>query len=154
MIRIIILSDMSQVSKKPLSGDIERKIYSSLIEAIKLLKSDQEVDRFLYDLMTPTERVMIPKRLAIAVLWDKGWSQELICTTLNVSPSTVAWVSKMYQLSSGFKKVIEKLKHSEGTRAFWQDLENLLYRMSAPGKVFLDEGVVGHKLGHSKKTLV
>src|SRR3989344_4676699 len=124
MIRIIIFRRMSQVSKKPLQKDIESKIYSSLIEAIKLLKSDQEVDEFLYDLMTPTERVMIPKRLAIAVLWDKGWSQDMICSTLNVTPTTVGWVSKMYHLSSGLRNVIGKLKKSEASRAFWQDLEN------------------------------
>lgn len=144
---------MAQVSKKSLPKDIERKIYFSLIEAIKMLRDDQEVDKFLYDLMTPTERIMIPKRLAIAVLWDKGWSQEMICSTLNVTPTTVGWVSRMYHLSSGFRSVTEKLKKSEATRAFWQELENLLYRMSAPGKVFLDEEVVRHKLGHKKKTL-
>lgn len=145
---------MAQVSKRPLSKDIERKIYASLIEAIKLLRNDQEVNEFLYDLMTPTERVMIPKRLAIAVLWDKGWSQDMICSTLNVTPTTVGWVSKTYHLSSGFREVIAKLKRSEASRVFWQDLESLLYRLSSPGKVFLDEDLVRHKLGHRKKSLV
>ncbi len=144
---------MSQVSKKSLPKNIEDKIYLSLIEAIKLLKNDQEVDKFLFDLMTPTERVMIPKRLAIAILFSKGWSQDMICSRLNVTATTVSWVTKMYDLASGFKSVIEKLKSNEANRAFWQDLENILYRMSSPGKVFLDEGIVRNKLGHKKKTL-
>ena|SRR3989344_468542 len=145
---------MPQVSRKRLPREIDGKIKASFYEAVSTVKGDQETQLFLKDLLTPTERIMIPKRLAIAILLSKGWSNVLICNRLNVTNSTVASVVRVFENSNGFKSVIEKLQKNERWRDLWQDIESLLYRFSSPGKVFVEEGGIRHKLGLKKKTLV
>lgn len=144
---------MPQVSRKKLPTKIQQKIDSSFYEAVSSIKGDKEVELFLKDLLTPTERVMIPKRLAIAILLSKGYSNGVICSQLNVTQSTVAAVARTLEFSSGFKKVIDKLRNNEAWRSMWQDIENLLYRFSSSGKVFMEEETVKRRLGHDKKTL-
>lgn len=145
---------MPQISRRRLPKEIEEKIKASFYEAVSAVKGDREVALFLRDLLTPTERVMIPKRLAIAILISKGWNNMRICSHLNVTNSTVASVVKAFESSSGFKAVINKLQKNEAWRSLWQDIESLLYRFSAPGRGFIEEDVIRRKLRLKKKTLV
>ena len=144
---------MPEVSRRKLPREIEEKIKASFYEAISVVKGDKESELFLRDLLTPTERVMIPKRLAIAILLSKGWTNSMICSRLNVTNSTVASVVRTFEASEGFKTVIDKLQKNEAWRSLWQDIESLLYRFSLPGRVFIEEGAIKHKLGLKKKTL-
>src|SRR3990167_7341373 len=144
---------MPQVSRKKLPKDLEDRIKASFYEAVGAVKSDADGALFLRDLLTPTERVMIPKRLAIAILISKGWGNSEICSRLNVTNSTVASVVRTFEASEGFKTVIDKLQKNEAWRSLWQDIESLLYRFSLPGRVFIEEGAIKHKLGLKKKTL-
>src|SRR3989344_3848680 len=121
---------MPQVSRRKLPKDLEDRIKASFYEAVGVVKSDAEGALFLRDLLTPTERVMIPKRLAIAILISKGWSNSQVCRTLNVTNSTVASVIRTFEASGGFKSVINKLQSNESWRSLWQGIESLLYRFS------------------------
>ena len=115
---------MPQVSRRKLPREIEEKIKASFYEAISVVKGDKESELFLRDLLTPTERVMIPKRLAIAILLSKGWTNSMICSRLNVTNSTVASVVRTFEASEGFKTVIDKLQKNEAWRSLWQDIES------------------------------
>ena len=145
---------MSQVSRRILNKQVEEKVFETLWEAISQVRDKKEIQSFLGDLLSPTERVMIAKRLAIAVLLLKGRSYETIKDFLKVSTETVAKISIILKINNGYKIAINKVIRTEAGRQFWQDIEDLLYRLSSPGKVFLPEEVVKYKLGHRKKTLV
>ena len=129
-------------------------MYETFWEAISKVKSKSEVQSFLSDLLSPVERTMIAKRLAIAALLLRGHGYENIKDLLKVSGATIAKVSAVINTNTGYKMVVNKIATSESTREFWQDVENLLYRMSAPGRVFLPEETVKYKLKHKRKTLV
>lgn len=144
---------MTQISKRPISKDIESKIYESFYKAIGLLR-ESEARLFIDDLLTKTERVMLPKRLAIAILLLKGWNYDSIKEILKVTQTTISSVSRTLEFSNGLRKAIENLSKSEAWRSWWQDVESLLYRMSSPGKVFLDEKVIRNKVSIKKKTLI
>lgn len=144
---------MTQISRKPISKDIERKIYESFYRAIGLLK-ETEAQLFIDDLLTKTERVMLPKRFAIAILLLKGWNYDSIKETLKVTQTTIATVSRTLEFSTGLRKAIENLNKSEAWRSWWEGVEGLLYRLSSPGKVFIDEEAIKHKLDQRKKTLI
>ncbi|MDO8487105.1 MAG: YerC/YecD family TrpR-related protein, partial [Candidatus Curtissbacteria bacterium] len=133
---------------------VEDKIFQTFWEAIAKLQNQKEIQMFLHDLLSPTERTMLAKRLAIAALLLKGHTYESVMDILKVSNPTVAKVSLTLNLNPGYKIVINKIAKSEATREFWQDIGSAMYRISSPGKAFMPEGAIKHKLGHKKKTLV
>lgn len=144
---------MPQVSRRRLPKQVEERVYESFYKAITLL--GKEGARLFYDdILTKTEKVMIPKRLAIAILISKGKSYEEIRNRLNVTQSTIVSVSKTLEYSSGYKSAIGKLEKNVAWNEMWQDVERLLYRIGTPGKAFVDEEVIKHRLGHKRKTLV
>ena len=145
---------MTQVSKRKLHPSTEEKIYNTFWEAISQLKSEKEIRLFLNDLLSPTEKTMLAKRLAIAALIMKGYTYDDIKDLLKVSQETIAKVSLSVRANSGYQVAIGKIAKSEAVKEFWQDIGSLVYRMNSPGKVFMAEGAIKHKLGHRKKTLV
>src|SRR3989344_4651164 len=145
---------MPQISRRPLPKHIQEKMDNSLYEAVSVLKKKEEVIQFIGDLLTKTEKVMIPKRFAIAILLSKGWTFESIKDRLKVTQSTITSVAKTLEFSGGYRKAIEKLEKSENSRDFWQEIERLHFRTSSQSQAFVDEELIKKKLGHDKKTLV
>ncbi|OGD89343.1 hypothetical protein A3J17_03655 [Candidatus Curtissbacteria bacterium RIFCSPLOWO2_02_FULL_40_11] len=142
---------MSRVSKKVLNRQIEEQMFETLWESVSQVKNKEDVKLFLGDLLSPVERIMVAKRLAIAVMLLKGHNYETIIDILRVSNETISKIALALRLNRGYKIAIDKIIRSEAGRQFWQDIENLLYRMSSPGKVFLPDEVVTYRLGHNKK---
>ncbi len=145
---------MSQLSKKYIHKDVQTKIVNTFLGTITKLKSENDLQDFLNDLLSPTEKAMLAKRLAIAVLLAKGYGYEIIKDSLKVSSGTISKVALILNESNGYRIAIQKLAQSQANREFWQDIERLAYRMSSPGNAFIDEDLIKHKLGHRKKTLL
>ena len=146
---------MSRVSKKVLNKQIEEQMFETLWEAISRVRGKADTKLFLADLLTPVERIMVAKRLGIAVMLMKGKDYETIIDVLRVSNETISKIALILRMNNGYKIAVSKIVRSEAGKEFWQDIENLIYRISSPGKVFLPEEVVKYRLGHSKKkTLV
>ena len=133
---------MSQVSKRKIHKDIEEKMYETFWEAISQLRAKADVQRFLNDLFSPVERQMIAKRITIAALLMRGYGYQAIQDILKVSDTTIAKVSIILNNNLGYKIAINKIARSEATREFWQDVENLFYRLSSSAKAFLPDEVV------------
>lgn len=145
---------MSQVSRRIVRAEVQEKIIETLLEAIAQLKNKQDIQAFVNDLLTPVERIMIAKRLAIAVLLLKGWSYDATGDLLKVSTDTIARISIILKTNDGYKKTADHLMKTEAGREFWRDVASLAYRLGTPGKTFVDEGLIRHKLGFKKKTLI
>lgn len=133
---------------------IEGQIYETLWEAISQLKDKNDIQIFLNDLLSPVERIVLAKRLAIAVLLLKSTDYETIKNLLKVSGETISKVSIILKMNGGYKLAINKIALTEAGREFWQDIESLIYRLGTPRKAFLPEEVIKYRLGHKKKTLV
>ena len=80
---------MTQVSRLPLPKKLEEQMYTLFRRVLSELHSEGDITDFLDDLLTPTEKVMLAKRLAIAFLLEKGYDQRAIHTILKVSTTTV-----------------------------------------------------------------
>ncbi|MDO8487412.1 MAG: Trp family transcriptional regulator [Candidatus Curtissbacteria bacterium] len=145
---------MSQVSRRLLDKRIEEQIFETLWEAISQLKDKKDIQIFLNDLLTPVERIVLAKRLAIAVLLLKSTDYGTIKNLLKVSGETISKVSLILKMNNGYKLAINKIVMTEAGRQFWQDIESALYRLGTPRKAFLPEEVIKYRLGHKKKTLV
>lgn len=68
------------------------------------------MERYIFDLLTPTERIMLAKRLAIAAFLIEGLPYHAISEMLKVSTSTIGRVNLWLKTAGdGYRLVIEKI---------------------------------------------
>lgn len=61
---------MPQVSRKRLPPEILKSLSDSLVFAFKDIIKGKEMEAFLGSLLTPTEKLMLAKRIAVAYLFS------------------------------------------------------------------------------------
>lgn len=119
---------MPQLSKRKLDKKIEVKIVENLELILAKLGQKKEIGDFLFSLLTPTERLMLAKRLTIILLLKEGVKQENISQALKVTQSTV---SRMQLVSSargqGFDLAFKKFIHEQNV----QDVKETLLKLAS-----------------------
>ncbi len=116
---------MPHISKKRLEQEIFLAMYERFYKTIVSLKNRNESGKFMRELLTPTERIMLVKRLALVYMIYKGHSDYEIWNVLKISPSTVA----RYHLKSDSKEFIfltSVLKKHEGLSEIFDKIESFL----------------------------
>lgn len=103
---------MPHISSKKLSLVTERALEDRLIDILRIIGRDRKTRHSLKELLTPTESVMLAKRLAIIYLISKEKSTLDICETLLVSSSTVIRMEKNLD-RGGYRNLQKTLKHLE-----------------------------------------
>jgi len=105
---------MSQVSKYPLRRDIYEQLENLFMDTLSRMTDKRLVNNFLTDFLTPTEKIVLMKRLGIYVLLGKKYSYRSIQAVLRVSLPTISHASRSYNyLGKGCKKVIDQLVKEE-----------------------------------------
>lgn len=84
---------MVQISKKRLDKDIETEMYKQFWKSLSEMKNPQESSEFFSDILTETEKVMLAKRFAVALLVVRERTATEIRQAINVTYSTIATVS-------------------------------------------------------------
>lgn len=124
---------MTQVSRYPIAKEIENRMFEIFVKTVSDLKDRSEIDQFLQDLLSPVEKIMLAKRLSIAVMLAKGYDYESIRKTLRVSPPTIAQVAlSLKYAGTGYKKVVEKILKEEKTEEFWQKVDDVINDLVPP----------------------
>lgn len=127
---------MTRISRRFLDKDLENRIFEVFTRTIVSLKNSDDAKNFLNDLLSPIERLMLVKRLAIAILLTKGYTYEMIDKTLKVSQPTIMRISLMlkYGSNNGYKKVIDNfIKHQKREESL-DKIEEILLQLSGPKK--------------------
>ncbi len=109
---------------KKLTADNQKRLLSEFYKAATLIEDYNEAKAFFRGILTLKERIMLARRLQVAVMLIEGFTYGEIIDTLKVGKSTVANVRKW--LSSGgqrYKTIIERLLKYE--RAAAQKKEKL-----------------------------
>jgi len=118
---------MSQVSKYPVHKSVEKRMFEIFKSAISGLRHPEDIENFLEDFLSPVEKIMLAKRLAIAVLLAKNYTYPSIIKILRVTPSTIATVSLSLKYSGkGYKRMVQKILFNERKDKFWQKIEDML----------------------------
>lgn len=118
---------MGQISKYPIHKSVEKRIFEIFTTTISHLKNPGDIEEFLHDFLSPVEKIMLSKRLAIAVLLAKGYPYISIMGVLKVAPATIGTVSLRLKYSGkGYKKMVEKILSDEKKDNFWQKIEDVL----------------------------
>ncbi len=91
---------------------------TQLVNAILLLKTPDEVKRFLRDLMTEKEINEFSKRLQTAELLTENISYSVIEQKTRLSSATIARVSKWLNgKEGGYKFIIDRLHHRNSSQS-------------------------------------
>lgn len=128
---------MSKVSRRLLDKDLEARIFDVFTKSIVDLKNSDDVKSFLNDLLSPIERLMLVKRLAIAILLTKGYTYEMIDETLKVSHPTIMKISfwLKYGENNGYRKVIDRFVKEQKREESLDKLEEIFLQLSGPKRV-------------------
>lgn len=114
---------VTRVSKRPLRRELEERMFQIFWQCFADLKSGSEVFEFMDDLLSPAEKIMLAKRLAIAVLIAKGWNYQQISSALKVSSTTVNTIkAQLVFRGKGYKNVVNKIITNEEMSKFLEDI--------------------------------
>lgn len=123
---------MAQVSKYPIHKNVEKQMFEIFKKAISNLNRAEDIEEFLNDFLSPVEKIMLAKRLSIAVLLAKGHTYPRISEILRVTPATIAGVSlNLKYAGRGYKKMVEKILQNEKIDSFWKKIEGVLSSIPA-----------------------
>ncbi len=73
---------MTKVSRRYLNKELENRIIEVFLKTIVDIKTTVEAKNFIEDLLSPTERIMLVKRLAIF----RAIAGEIVLTSMWVNP--------------------------------------------------------------------
>ncbi|MEK7532998.1 MAG: Trp family transcriptional regulator [Patescibacteria group bacterium] len=124
---------MTQISRIPLRKEVEQRVYEVLMESIAAARTRDTVVRLVDDLLSPTERLMIAKRLSIALLLLKHYDQRTISSWLKVSLGTVSKVSLALQRGrGGYQTVIATILGKEELQSLIRKIDDALANLFGP----------------------
>lgn len=126
---------MAQVSRYPLSKDVADRIFEVFIKSLIKVKNQQDAQVLVNDLFSPTERVMLAKRLAIAFCLMQGYEYREISKLLRVSLGTVATINMALKYgSSGYKTILDRISKEEKLADFFKSVGEKLLSVGQYGK--------------------
>ena len=124
---------MTKISRRYLNKELEKRMFELFLKTIVDIKNPDEARNFIEDLLSPTERLMLVKRLAIAILLSKNYTYDEIDDTLKVSRATIMTVSLWIKNGkNGYKKAVEKIMNTQRKEEFIDKVEEMLIQLSGP----------------------
>ncbi len=114
---------MPHITKTELHDDLYKKLFAELEKL--LMKTDaKSVHPVLTALLTPTEQVMLTKRLSAIMFLHQGMTSYEVWNTLNMSPSTIARIK--YEYDCGVYDPIVTVMSKSATKDFLALVELVL----------------------------
>lgn len=118
---------MSQVSKSKIEGIIQKELYDELSWIISELSNVKEVESFFSEFLTKTEKIMLAKRFAIAVLLTKGYTYRNIRLALKVSFPTIRSIQFWLDHGrGGLKTAVEKILTRKEVQKLLERLDKII----------------------------
>lgn len=130
---------MTQVSKIRLRPEVEERIYKLLENALVRFKRNKDIIDFLNDFLSPIEKTILAKRLAITVLLAKGNNYVSISDILKVTPNTITKMSLRMKYGNGaVRGVAETIANTDFGKALVEEILGIFERKrrTLTGEVF------------------
>ena len=114
---------MTRISKKFIKEEIILKLYRLFFEVFSRSDDQQSFLSLINDILSPTEKIMIAKRLGMIYLLIKGVDYRTIADTLKVSTATVLFYSVVFkEKKAQITNLIEQMLKKEKVLNFLEDL--------------------------------
>jgi uncharacterized protein YerC len=118
---------MAQVSKFMLKPEIWQKMFDIFSDTFLRIKNKRNLNNFLNNFLSPTEKTVLAKRLAIAVLLAKGNDYMTIKRTISVTYGTISKVSLLLKGSNnGLRQVVDQIMKRDSGKLFWVEIMDLI----------------------------
>lgn len=146
---------MAQVSKRLLKNEVYNEIFQTLLTTVAKLNTKSRVSDFFDDFLSPTEKVMFSKRLAIGILIAEKRNYSEIKEILKVSGATVARLALLYRYGRGYRDVVDNIRKNKEVREFLIELGIEISSIGAwGGKGSTTWRAAGKSLKEKKSNLV
>lgn len=121
---------MAQISKKKLDRDIEKMLFDQLWTFMIKAKSTNRAKIVYGDLLTETEKLILAKRLAIALLLIRGKNTIQIRERVHVSYSTITTISAwLKNVKPETYKILNGMSKSKDWEQILDKLEELIDKL-------------------------
>lgn len=125
---------MPQISKYPISKEVYERCWEVFTKTLVGIRDREEAQEVINDLFTPTERIMLAKRLATALLLIKGYEYREISRILRVSAPTIAMVNAALKYgNNGYKKALTKILSEEKFNNYFNKAIEVVVSLPAGG---------------------
>lgn len=124
---------MTQISRIPLSKEIEKRMMEVFLDTVVMVSTKKQVEKLLNDWLSPTEKIMLAKRLSIALLLEKQYDQRSIAKLLKVGLETVSKISRqLHNGTGGYEMIVSAFLKEEKSEAFWNKVDDTLADLFPP----------------------
>ena len=114
---------MVHISRTKIPEKVLIRIYQLFFEVFSRSRSHDSFLELLDDILTPTEKIMLAKRIGILYLLIKEVDQSIIADILKVSTSTVSIYSvQFYKRDTKMIKIIKDMLVKEKVLDFMEDI--------------------------------
>lgn len=118
---------MPHVSRNKLTKTVESQLTTTLELVLARIAREEEMKSFLLSLLTPTERIMLAKRLAIIILLKEGLPESQIADALHVTRITVSRMQLFLEARGrGYEIALQILQNEK----VMQDIKTLLLKLA------------------------
>ena len=121
---------MSILSKRKLKNEVSKQLFELPFSLLGKRKSREDFEQTLFAILSPTERTVIAKRIAVLYLLVKKIDYLVIQDVIKVSTSTISKCSMILSNNSALKKTLQILVKSEEIKNLFQEVFSDIY---APG---------------------
>ena len=104
---------MARISRIRLKDEILEKIFALFFEIVGKKSNLKDFKDTIFEILSPVERIMIAKRVAIIYLLLKGIDQRSISKVLKVSNATVSKFAVLMEKSTGVVPTFTKILTNE-----------------------------------------
>ncbi|MBI5401479.1 hypothetical protein HZB05_01465 [Candidatus Wolfebacteria bacterium] len=109
---------MVNITKKYLEEKLKAEIWDKFLKEIRQIKSESDLRNLCEKLFTPSEIIMIEKRLGIRHLLAKGLRYREIGEILDVMPKTISFTKKGFKKYPKIKRKEDKLRKKSAEESF------------------------------------
>jgi len=116
---------MPHISHARVKKEVFLRMNDRFIRSLMDLTERKSARAFFKELLTPTEQIMLAKRLAVILMLQQGFSFYRVERTLKISPSTAARLWR--KLHAGeFSGIGALIKRGKSARAFWAEMATII----------------------------
>lgn len=124
---------MVRISYLKIKGEDYEKIFSIFYKVLGETEDKNEFNKILFDLLTPAERIMLIKRIAIIYLLMKEIHYLTVCEVLKVSNTTVSKYKLLMERSEGIVPALKSMVKQEKVWLFFEDIFSQIFYPGRPG---------------------
>ncbi len=118
---------MARVQVRDFSKEERMEMVGELFDIVSQQKNTQEAVKLLVGLLSPSEILMISRRIHIAQLLLEGKSYRAISTKIGVSEATVSAVARLlFGEDCSLKRKIEKYTKNQSKKTRKKNYRNIL----------------------------